>query len=864
MAKKMTTEEKTLTKNKVVSVAHNKYDENKWQKPAFLVYTDKGEEYWEYPPYKPKSYCEQRVGQELGLPAEENKIAIVSEYGHIWEPLFRSDSEDNIEITVCTLDREMIPLEMTEEEKYDAQHRGKEKQPGFYKLIRLNPKNVSPDGGKYKCPSKIRSERQYPYFSPELIAKWENREYIDTLVITEGYFKAFKACRCGADVVGIGGISMFTDSSTGSIHRDVKRLVIDCGIKNLVFLHDGDCTDISEKALQATDANGQPTKDLSERPSNFKQSVERFYRQHHAELPGVTIWWYYVNSDAIPGHPKGLDDLLVALPDQTERIVYDLQNPEQISPYFFKLKLNTERQRLNDRFFLDSAKSFYTKHKEQIKERAFLYFGTIYRWNAIKGELDELMSKDLMVLKRIGGKWYKEVKKPTLGRDATGNIIYAEILIEWSRQNIIDDFGSTVINKLARYDGFVNMPSHDNYQKVIGNFYNLYKPLTHKPSDEDLHRIGWKTIHNTMEHIFGTDNRGRGLQPGMEGYDPDSQYEIGMDYVQLLYTKPTQNLPILCLVSTERGTGKTTFLDMLQIMFGENTVIVGNGQMQTNFNTLISGRLIVGVDESSLADNKKFTEDLKMWSTAKKQTMEGKGDNAVQIENFTKYILCSNNETRFIYASAEEVRFWVRKINPLPEDQKIGNILPFYEREMPAFMAYLNQREMHYAPEDETKLDRMYFHPDMLHTPWLDRLLEAQRPRAERKMRDWLHQWFIDFAQQELLTTLDKLQDAITYTDRKFSSYDVEDLKRFVEENMHVRRYEGGKSKRFRFQIISPNISADGGIENEDKPGTTWIYGNGRPYVFKARDFLSPQEYNDLFPGETATNTTDGQQNISY
>ena len=403
----MSAEEKALTKSKVVSVARNKYDESKWQKPEFYVPTEKGTEYWSYPPYVPGSYCEQRVGKELGLPAEENKIAVVSEYGRIWMPLFRRDSEDNIEITVCTLDRELIPLERTTALTKTEEASDNKKDPGVYKLIRLNPKNVSPDGGKYKCPSKAQSERQYPYFSPELIAKWENRKYIDTLVITEGYFKAFKACRCGADVVGIGGISMFTDSSTGSIHRDVKRLVIDCGVKHLVFLHDGDCTDISEKALTATDNNGQPLKDLSERPRNFKQSVERFYKQHHAELPGVTIWWYYVNSDAIPGHPKGLDDLLVALQDQTERIIYDLQNPEQISPYFYKLKLNTERQRLNERFFLDSAKSFYAKHKEQIKERQFMYFGTIYRWNAIKGELDELMSKDLMVLKRIGSGWYK-------------------------------------------------------------------------------------------------------------------------------------------------------------------------------------------------------------------------------------------------------------------------------------------------------------------------------------------------------------------------------------------------------------------------------------------------------------------------
>jgi len=37
------------------------------------------------------------------------------------------------------------------------------------------------------------------------------------------------------------------------------------------------------------------------------------------------------------------------------------------------------------------------------------------------------------------------------------------------------------------------------------------------------------------------------------------QIELGLDYLQLLYQKPVQILPIVCLVSKERSTGKTTF-----------------------------------------------------------------------------------------------------------------------------------------------------------------------------------------------------------------------------------------------------------------------------------------------------------------
>lgn len=823
--------------------------------------------YADYKEYIPGSYCQQRVGIQMGLPPQDNLVPLVTDYdGRSWMPIFTSDDNDNIQILFFTLDRELIPLNRTKPLTRAEEFGAPVRDGGYYHRTRLKePK----DGAKYIAPSREQSLVQYPFIPPQLITKWEQRQYIETLVITEGEFKAFKACMCGADVVGISGIDMYKNTATGGIHRDIKRLVIDCGVKNLVILHDGDCTDVRAKDVASKDCNGQPDKDLADRPRNFKRAADGFYKVYHSELPGVNIYWAYVNSKELPGNPKGLDDLLLSDPDATDRIVADLMDCERVSIYFHRVKMNTERNKLSEHFFIDSAKSFYKAHKtvidpDQNKTRPFLYMGTIYQWDNGKNELREILSKDLMVYKRIGSAYYKESKKPTLGKDGNEQPIMADVLIPWSRSNIVDDYGSDTVKKLPKYDGFINIPSHTNFQKVIGRYYNMYRQLSYKPSDDDLRKVGWEKIYSTMEHIFGKDNRGRNLHPGDEGYDPDSQYEIGMDYVQKLYLDPTQNLPILCLVSSERGTGKTSFLDLLQIMFSENMVIVGNDQMTSNFNTLISGRLVVGVDESNLADNKAFTEKLKYWSTAKQLPMEGKGKDAVMIENFTKYILCSNNERRFIYASDQEVRFWVRKIPVLPKNGTIGNIKPFYEEEMPAFMAYLSQRKLFFDPADPTKIDRMYFPPDMLHTKALDDLLEAQRPRPERKMREWLHQWFIDFAKHELLATADKLQEAIAETDRKFAAYDIEDLKRYIEENMAVAKYgevggKGSKSKRFKFDIVSSVGTNDG--KDDDRPTTRQIVGNGRPYRFLAENFLTKNEYYDLFPEEKPQPT---QTNIQY
>lgn len=861
-------------KKVVKSVPFNFFDPEKWPKPQFVSrslkpvknedgtvsYVDGGRVVTDFPVYERDSYCYKRVFKEMELQPQDNMIACVGE-NRGWGKIFSSDEEDNIEILFYTLDRCLIELDRTDRMGTTEQMSDNKKFGGWYKRVRLNPENEKKAGHKYKSPTKQQSKTTYPFIPPQIVRKWELREKIQTLVVTEGEFKAFKACMCGADVVAICGITMIKDSETLDVYPDLLRIIQDCEVENVVLLHDGDCTDLSDDALESKDCNGQPDKDLTKRPHMFMSAAKNFYNLYHKAAPKVNIYWSYVNTEAIPGHPKGLDDLLIYHKDKQAQIVRELQDVDSITAFYKRVNMNHERNRLSEHFYLDSVKNFYNHHKAKIDPpseagnmrgyRPFLFCGTIYKWNDQKHECEEILSRDMMAYMRIGTGWFKLTRVPTKGKDADNHYIYAETLAPWSRQNITDDYGTEVLKKLHKYDGFINFPDHENYMRVIGNFYNMYHPLLYKPSAEELRSKGFPVIYSTLEHIFGKDNRGRGLKPGDEGYDPQSQFDTGVDYIELMYKNPRQNLPILCLVSNERGTGKTSLLDLLQVLFAENTVIVGNEQMTSKFNTLIAGRLCVGVDESNLADNKAFTEKLKYWSTAKRLPMEGKGKDATMVDNFTKYILCSNNETRFIYASDEEVRFWVRKVPQFAEGEKIGSVKPFFEEEMPAFMAWLNQRELFYNPDDPKKIDRMYFPPEMLRTEWLNNLLEAQRPRAERKMREWLKQWFIDFGKLELLTTADKLQEAISITDKKFNNFDLEDIKRYIEENMHVKKFGGGsgKSKRFHFQIVSSFVPDDQ-KEDELTVNKVTIAGNGRPYQFFAKDFLTEAEFYDTFPDE--------------
>lgn len=71
----------------------------------------------------------------------------------------------------------------------------------------------------------------------------------------------------------------------------------------------------------------------------------------------------------------------------------------------------------------------------------------------------------------------------------------------------------------------------------------MYTELNH-----DMEAGEWPNIEKFLLHIFQSKNT-----------SGETMYEFGLDYIQLTYFNPTQRLPILCPVSRERNTGKSTF-----------------------------------------------------------------------------------------------------------------------------------------------------------------------------------------------------------------------------------------------------------------------------------------------------------------
>ena len=222
-----------------------------------------------------------------------------------------------------------------------------------------------------------------------------------------------------------------------------------------------------------------------------------------------------------------------------------------------------------------------------------------------------------------------------------------------------------------------------------------------------------------MRHVFG------------------DQYELGLDYIQLLFQKPLQILPILCLVSRENITGKTTFLNWLRLIFNGNIIIVGNQDIHSRFNSHYAHKLIIAIDESKI-DKDASLEKLKALATQKTINFEGKFQNAYTIPFFGKFILCSNYEDNFINAKDEDIRYWVRKLTK-PDKHNI-NIEEDLENELPAFLYDLKVRTL-----STDKQSRMWFAPEAIETEALTAIRYQSKSWMYKELDEVISAYFLKY-----------------------------------------------------------------------------------------------------------------------
>ena len=368
---------------------------------------------------------------------------------------------------------------------------------------------------------------------------------------------------------------------------------------------------------------------------------------------------------------------------------------------------------------------------------------------------------------RIATSYFKKSLYPLPSGD------FIEILVIWSAELIRQDHGKNVLSEIERFDGFICIPENrpEFFKKRVQDYYNTYHQISKSPSEGDItHTLTF------LSHIFG------------------EQLDLGIDYLQLLYLKPTQILPILCLISKERSTGKSTFLKWLKEIYEYNLTFLTNSDFTSNFNSDWSSKLLICIDEV-LFKTDELTERIKYLSTTNTHKTEAKGKDKKEASFFGKFILCSNNETSFIKIDADEIRFWIIKVNRYKKEDV--NFLKKLTDEIPAFLHFLTNRKL--STENQS---RMWFTPEQIKTKALQKLVRYNSSKIENELANVLLNTMesldieiLEFCFSDLLNILNKFR----------IKYDAAEIKKIVRENWQLIP----ASNSNKYQKITVTIDLD-------------------------------------------------------
>ena len=274
------------------------------------------------------------------------------------------------------------------------------------------------------------------------------------------------------------------------------------------------------------------------------------------------------------------------------------------------------------------------------------------------------------------------------------------------RETIADKFGKDYLKQIPSYDAAVIVPSHTDYQPVIGRCWNLYHSLDFCPTP-GKHPY-WNKL---IDHIFGENK------------------EFGWDYLTIAYRFPTQMLPVLCLVSQENQTGKSTFGIALSYLFGRNVGFFTQDDLSSAFNPWIKNLFAIFEE---ISDAKKTLNKIKAMSTAQRATLNEKYLPQASFQPFVKIVILSNNDRDLIKANEHDIRYWIIRLHPFAKENYIPDFNQKLRAEVPTVLHTLQTREI-----TAERKSRMWFDPDLIRTEVLAEVITNSQSEAAKEIRLW-------------------------------------------------------------------------------------------------------------------------------
>jgi len=670
---------------------------------------------------------------------------------------------------------------------------------------------------------------RHVFLTPGIIAAHQAKETIDTVYLVEGSFRAFglwahaKALGIDLAVVGLPDIGHFKDKENQQLDSDLTAIYRDCEPKAVVVLL-GSNVDKLPALSEDLDV------DLSRQLRHYFYSI-RDLRERSLKVREMDFYLAELHPElASTKDPKfnnfilGIDDLL-----SLKSLSSEEDKPEQRLLIQALQKQRTRRNELivkridaaglqdtKGRFFLTLPKGlpqpFYNRFESQIKDNPFIFNGSKYQ--NIDGELTQVAHRDSKAYIRVGTKYFKILFTPNSKK------VLERKLEPWDKATINDDYVNRGVKNffhtIDKFDSFCNVPDNDpeKYQQHIRvesegvpyRHYNLYYRIDH-----EIEPGKWPKTRTYLEHLFG------------------DKLDVALDYLCLLYRNPTEKLPIICLVSAEKRTGKSTFLWWLRELFKENTTVIGNKEINDRFNDDYISKLVIGIDEAIL-EKRSVIEWIKSLVTSVKAKMDTKHVSRVEIDFIGKVVLTSNDEEGFVKIDDDENRFWVNRVAPF-QGKPNPNLLAEMQPEIPMVLHYLKyEHKMKYKKED-----RFWFNPSVYETDALRQVKAASRSYCHHTVTAYMQDQFIEKRGPVLALSSKELHDALIVYDGAYrNKVDKAYLERTLKKEMGITQVSGVRR-------ISYKVAQSEEYQENEFTWTEEKKAPGRYFVFFIDQFLDEQ-----------------------
>lgn len=340
-----------------------------------------------------------------------------------------------------------------------------------------------------------------------------------------------------------------------------------------------------------------------------------------------------------------------------------------------------------------------------------------------------LMKKEIPYF-RVGCDYFKLIKKKNY---LTGG--YDHFIKSWRKEELKQDYPKDFIQHINKYDDFTIVPNNKGFQPVVENCYNIYSKFPHKPFVAKASLVDIPATKILMSHIFG------------------DQIELGFKYIKVLYEHPMQILPVLVLGSTERGTGKTTFLDWIAALFGENSVQINPEEITSDFNSGFALKNIIIVDETTI-DKSSGVERIKTLATQKRISVNPKFVQQYSVPFYGKVIMATNKEKEFMKIDDAEIRFWVRKCSVIPIENHNIQIDKLLIKEIPKLLRYITD-----LPSIDFSKSRMVFTDSEIWTEQLERVKSESKSWLKKELELYFQEFFDSFSEQSFQATAQEIKN---------------------------------------------------------------------------------------------------------